>query len=308
MDLYQIATRMLTDPLVEQVRRQDEFYVTTHCGVEVQESWGRQVYGACHRACWYRSRGYASSERSLEGTWKTYWGDVIEEAFSELMKQAGLFIASQVGFWIPQYYLKGRTDLFVRDPDSWTGQDLIGKGVARMGVVGVEVKSTWSFGARGTIDAPAGTKPWPKWEHIIQCAIYHWHFRRVAGYWQLVYLARDSGRGRVHNVVVLDDNRISVNAEIVPFTVDHILARLTQLGHTLRKDEPPPRDFELVYDREKLVKMADAGALGKTDTDKVRKNNKVVKGDWQCKWCEYAPQCWSGVKLPYDAELGKVLA
>jgi hypothetical protein len=307
MDLATIASKMLMEPFVEDVRRHDEFYVTTHCGVEVQEAWGRQVYGACHRSAWYKNRGHSGGEVSPEGAWKMYWGDVIEYAFFKLLSEAGLLIKTQVGFWVPQYYLKGRVDGFVRDPDSWTGQDLIGKG-GRMGVVGVEVKSTWSYGAKGTIDVSTGQKPWPKWEHIIQAAIYHWHFRQVANYWQIVYLARDKGTARTHNVVVLDDNRISVNGEIVPFTIDHVLARLTELGHKMRKDEAPARDFEIVYDREKLVKMADAGVLNKTDTGKVRKNHKVVKGDWQCKWCDFARMCWQGVELPFEADLMKLLA
>jgi len=306
MDLVQIANKFLMQPMVEDVRRQDEFYVTVHCGVEVQEAWGRQVYGACHRAAWYRNRGHRTGETNPESAWKKYWGDLIEAGFFNVLKKAGIFIESQVGFWIPKYYLKGRVDGFVRDPDSWTGQDLLAKG-SRMGIVGVEIKSTWSFGSKGTIEVSTGQKPWPKWEHIIQCALYHWHFRQVANYWQIVYLARDKGTARSHNILVTEDNRISVNGEIVPFTVDHILQRLSLLGMQLRKDEPPPRDFEIVYDRERLVKMADAGVLSKTDTDKVRKNNKIVKGDWQCKWCEFAPMCWQGVPLPYDADLEKVL-
>lgn len=307
MDLLQISAKMLLEPMVQDTRRKDEFYVTSHCSVEVQEPWGRQVYGACHRAAWYKHRGYSASPTSVEGTRKMYWGNAIEEAEIQLYKQAGVFVAQQVGFWVQKYYLKGRVDCFVRDPDSWTGQDLIAKGGARLGIIGVEIKSTWSYGSKGTIDCPVGVKPWPKWEHIIQAGIYHWHFRDVASYWQIVYLARDNGASRSHNLVVLDDNRISVNGEIVPFTVDHILLRLGKLGEDLRKDEAPPRDFELVFDREKMVKMADAGLLGKTDTEKVRKNNKVIKGDWQCGWCEFARMCWQGVKLPYDAEVEKVL-
>jgi hypothetical protein len=308
MDLLQISNKNLLQPLVQEVRRQDEFYVTVHCGVEVQEAWGKQVHGACHRACWYRSRGYhPDNTDSSESARKKYWGDAIEKAEIELYKRSGIFIDAQVGFWVPQYYLKGRIDCFVRDPDSWTGQDLVAKGTGRMGVVGVDIKSTWSFGSKGTIDCPAGVKPWPKWEHIIQCAIYHWHFRKVANYWQLVYIARDSGRGRVHNLLVLEDDRISVNGEILTFKMDDIWSRLKTLATDLHKGEAPARDFELVYDYSKLTKMADAGVLCKTDTEKVRKNNKLIKGDWQCQWCEFVRMCWQGVQLPYGTKVEDAL-
>jgi len=308
-DLAMLAASSLLNPVVESVRRPDEFYVTVHCGVEVQKQWGKQVYGACHRAVWYERRGYTNSKRDdAAGMRKMYWGNVLHEAEIELYKKLGIYIADEISFWLPEYYLRGRIDCFVRDPDSWTGQDLIAKGGAREGVIGVEIKTSWSHGSRGTIETPAGVKPWPKWEHIIQAALYHNVYKKYANYWQIVYLARDSGKSRVHNLVVLDEgNRISVNGEIIPFTVDHIFARLAKLSHELRNDVAPPRDFELVYDKERLKLMADAGEFGKTDTEKIRKSHKVVKGDWQCGYCKFTKLCWQKVSLPYETEVDRMI-
>lgn len=307
MDLLQVSNRMLLQPAVQSIRRPDEFYVTTHCGVEVQEAWGKQVYGACHRAAWYRNR-YPSVQESdtPESARKKYWGRAIEEAEINLWKDAGIYVADQVGFWIPEYYLKGRIDCFVRDLDSQYAQNLMNP-VAGRGVIGVEIKSTWSYGAQGTIECKTGVKPWPKWEHVIQSAVYHWRFRDFANYWIILYIARDKGTARQHTLVVTENNQISVNGEIVPFTVDHIFARLAELSSKLQSDQPPLRDFHIMHDQAQLKAMADAGVLGKTDTDKVRKGNKIVKGDWQCRYCQYAKECWNGVELPYDTKLDNLL-
>jgi hypothetical protein len=304
MDLAALASRILMYPPIEDVRRQDELYVTSSCSVEVDAPWGKRIYGACHRAEWYRVNGVSKTRvETPEGVRKRHWGDVIEAAEKELYKKLGIFVASQVGFYVPKYFLKGRIDCFVRNPDTWKGQDLVVLTIPKSGLIGVDVKSTWSYGSKGTIDCPPGVKPWPKWDHIIQMAVYHWNYRTFADYWQIVYLARDNGSSRTHNVLTMEDGRISVNGEIVPFTIDHVFHRLEELIPKLTAKEPPRRDFEIVWDKERLKAAADAGELSKTDTEKVRKGNKLIKGDWQCVYCEWAKTCWQGVELPSEAKL-----
>lgn len=308
MDLIEIGNRILMFPDIEEVRRNDEFYVSTSYGVKIKKPWGDQIYGACHRKEWYRFKGYQpSNPPSPEQLRKMYWGNFIGDAEIELYKKAGLWIASEVRGWIPEYSTRLRIDCFVRNPDSWSGKELIAMGSGKQSVVGVELKSTWMYGARGTIEAPAGQKLWPKWEHIIQAAIYHWFFRTYADYWKIVYLARDSGKAREHTLLVTDKDEISVNGEMCPFTVTEIFGRLRELAEKLQHDTVPAREFHLVWDKETLKHMADAGELNKTDTEKVRKGHKVVKGDWECKYCDYARLCWNQVELPYDLTLDKIL-
>jgi hypothetical protein len=212
-------------------------------------------------------------------------------------------MASEKRFWVPELHLKGRIDAFVRNTDSLAQRLVQGKKAA---VVGVEIKTTWSYGSRGTIETPAGTKAWPKWSHVVQAALYHWFYREFADYWVIYYLARDSGKARQHVLVVTEGGQISVNGELVPFGIEHIKARLGDLSRDLQLKEPPPRDFSIAHDKDRLKVMADAGRLGKTDTDKVRKGHKLVKGDWQCVYCEYVEHCWRGVDLPYDTPLEKL--
>jgi hypothetical protein len=310
MDLIALGNRILTYPYIEPTRRKDEYYVSVSCGVEVDAPWGgKRVYGACHRAEWYRFKGYESTiRRSPEDLRKAYWGDYIAMAEMDLYKKLGIWVDAEVRLWYPEYYLAGRVDCFVRDVDSWTGSELQGNGVLKKGsIVGVEHKSTWQQGAKKTIDVRPGEKPWPKWDHIVQCAVYHNYYREFANYWQLVYMSRDTGRARVHNIVVLEDGRISVNGEIVPFAMAHIFNRLQRLGKELQLDTPPGRDFSLVLDRVELTHLADVGELTSKQAETVRKGNKLVKGDWQCSWCEYPFLCWEGVDLPYEADIHKVV-
>jgi hypothetical protein len=310
MDLIALGNRILMFPYVKSTRRKDEYYVSTSCGVEVNAPWGgKRIYGACHRAEWYRFKNIEPTvAQTPEGLRKAYWGDYIAMAEMDLYKKLGIWIDAEVRIWYPEYYLAGRVDCFVHDIDSWAGSELKGNGVLKKGsVVGVEHKSTWQYGSKGTIDVKQGEKPWPKWEHIIQCAVYHHYYREFANYWQLVYMARDTGRGRVHNVIVLPDGRISVNGEMLGFTTAHIFNRLGQLGKDLQLEDPPGRDFSLVLDKTELLHRADAGELTIKQAETVRKGNKLVKGDWQCAWCEYPHLCWDGVTLPYDCDVAKVV-
>ena len=300
MDLFDVTRRVLQTPEIESVRPAGEFHVTNSCGAQIQEPWGKRIIGACHRAEWYRFKEYPKDNLpTIQALRKMYWGHAIEAAEVDLYKAAGVWIASHVKLWMPEYALVGEVDCFVRDPDSWTGQNLIAKGTA-CSVIGVELKSTWGYGSKGAIEAPAGTKTAPKPEHVVQAAIYHWFFRKFANYWAIPYMARDSGNARAHKLITLEDGRISVNGEIQDFTIPHIFNRLGELYGKLRVDAPPDRDFQAVWDKEMLKSMADAGRLSKTDTDTVRKGNKLIKGDWNCSSCGWAHTCWNGVAMPYD--------
>ena len=307
MELIAIGNRILAAPMIDTVRRPDEFYASVSLGVQLQKPWGPQVYGACHRAEWYRFKGRAVTNRpGPSDLRKMYWGNYLAMAEIDLYKKAGIWVDSEVGFWIPEYHLKGRGDCFVRDISAWDGKRLAAYSLGNDPIIGVEFKSTWSRGSQGAINCPAGVKPWPKWDHIVQTSIYHWFYREFANYWKIVYLARDSGEAREHTLLVMPDSRISVNSEILPFTVNDIFIRLGDLFNKLKSDTEPPRDFNIAYSVDQLRLMADAGEFGKTDTDKIRKGNKVVKGDWQCASCRWANACWAGVELPYKASVNDI--
>jgi len=296
MSIIDAANETLIRPVVETVRRPDEVYATD-CGVVVQEPWGPQIYGNCHRQGWFKRHNVAASGCVRpENARRAYWGNVLEDAEMELYKRAGIFIANQVGFWVPEHGMRGRIDGFVRDPDN------------NNAIVGVEIKSTWSYGALGAIRGKKGKPAVPKMEHVIQAAVYHWHFQRFARCWHIIYLARDSGETKQHTVVVAD-KQISVNGQFLSFTMDDIFARLKVYVAALWQPSPPQRDYSLVYSKEQLEARANGGAFGKTDTEKIHAGRKVVKGSWECAWCPFAKLCWQGVELPFrDAKIDEILS
>lgn len=294
MSITDTATEVLVRPIVETVRRPDEVYATD-CGVVVQELWGPQIYGTCHRQGWYKRHNVpASGCVSPENARRMYWGNVIEDAEMELYKRAGIFIANQVGFWVPDLAMRGRVDGFVRDPEN------------AHAIVGVEIKSTWSYGAAGAIKGKKGKPPTPKMEHVLQAAVYHWHFQRFARCWYIIYLARDSGQTKQHRVVVAG-NKISVNGQFLSFTMDDIFARLKVYTTALWEPSPPPRDYCLVFSKPQLEARADGGAFNKTVTEKVHAGRKVVTGDWNCKYCSWAKECWKDAILPDGITMNEVL-
>ena len=85
------------------------------------------------------------------------------------------------------------------------------------------------------------------------------------------------------------------------------------------KDSIPERDYELVYSQDRIRELYEAGELNKTDTAQYEKRQKqieegktrlvkeVVKGDWQCRLCEYSKVCYEESNNPRELALSDYL-
>jgi hypothetical protein len=297
MDVIAVGDRILMFPIIVDVRRNDQYYASVSCSAHITKPWGQIKVGACHRAEYYRfARVQPSNPPDAQALRRMRWGNYLAQCEIDLHKESGHFIRSEPKMWDEKHHLAGRVDEFMRNPDTFPN-----------GVVGNEYKATWAGGTKGTIYVKAGEKPFPKWNHLIQTAVYHDFYRSAASCFNLIYMDRGAAKMRAHIVVVTEEGRISVNGEFVEFGMEHIWNELEELGRKLRNPDPPPRDYTLVYDKELTKEMAKAGAFSNTDTEKIKKGHKVLKGDWECKYCEYVSYCWQGEELPYGTTPDRIL-
>ena len=94
---------------------------------------------------------------------------------------------------------------------------------------------------------------------------------------------------------------LKVNTNI---SIQSILENYKYVSDCIFKDTIPERDYELIYSQERIKELYEAGELNKTDTAQYEKRQKqieegktrlvkeVVKGDWQCRLCEYNKVCY----------------
>jgi len=222
--------------------------------------------------------------------------------------------------------LSGEVDAIVRWSEMRTGDD----GVPRMHIdptkaIGIEVKSKYGYGAKMVMN---GNKTstyehgFPQIEHLMQTALYL-HMRKTfeefhdveIPYFVICYIGRDNGLHKSFRVELSDgyDGRIivkdmngnelkpkvekslewGVQARPIELTLDMMRERYYEQLENLKKDTPPPREFDLRYSDEKAERLFNAGELSKTKYNEHGKKPLAEIGDWNCSYCD-----WKGVCYP----------
>lgn len=248
-------------------------------------------------------------------------GELYEEYLVGLAKESGVFIAAQIPIYLPKYQVSGKLDLITVNPE--TGMKTITEVKSVYGhnsdhVIGQPTKHR--KGVHGT----------PKDSNLIQIALYHWHFatKRPTEFEQsrLVYGARDTGRFAEYLIDTRKDNNDSkthiyytpiepIDAAEVdsPITIDSILEQFEYVMNHIDTRTIPPRDYELQYSDEKIQQLYERKELGKGDSEKHARrleqiaenvereaagkapkklNQPIVKGDWNCRFCNFAHLCY----------------
>lgn len=277
---------------------------------------GTKVEGRCMRASYFRftnqiiSKGedpdgdpWAESDNSAQQEWKFEISRHAELMLTESAKRAGIYMGNSVAFLIHDINVKGELDIVVIDP--WT-EDL----------VGLEVKSIYGYHGEkevfgSTRDRKLGKKGKPKISHVLQTALYTWHWRDTIKYFKILYFSRGNAQRAEFTIKIeqfdnngREDFHILIDNVIQEYTINSILDRIKRLESYIETQTLPPREFDLQYSDAYIQAMHLAGELGKTDTaayEKAIKKGKsplLKKGDWMCSYCSYASNCYDKSKHP----------
>jgi hypothetical protein len=294
----------------------------------IEEEGQQKLVGKCRRAVWFRWLSdnisyYKDPEaisayeplykllksRTLPPSPYTVWlwraGDLYEEYLTQLAKEGGVYVASQVSVYIPELQISGKKDLVIIDPE--TGK-----------LSTIEVKSVYGFGANTVLGTPSargkGELGVPRESNLMQIALYEWWADAADEQFQaakLVYGSRDTGRYAEYNVWTEGDSILysgvapNITKPITSkITISSILAQYKYVDDSYKNRVVPARDYDLKFSEEKIQELYEAGKLNKTETEKhekllayrkgesKRKIKPVVKGHWQCDLCSFKNICY----------------
>ena len=246
----------------------------------------RRVEGQCLRQSWYRITGKAPpTKHDAYSEWIFALGRSVEDILTEQWKQMGIWVANNVKFYDPERNISGEVDVVLTEPDGT--------------LYVVEVKSFYGYMATRDICGNKKIVGKPKTSQLLQALIYVDLGRRLGlyDYVKMVYYARDSASRNEFDIRLLEDGELlrpTINGVIdYRFTMDDIYVRFEELDNYIKQDEIPPRDYDVVYDPDKVKQLYAVGDIGKTSFEKWKKSpSKNPIGDWQCKYCGFSKFCW----------------
>ena len=261
------------------------------------------------------------TDRYMQWIWAA--GNLFEDFVVEQAKQSGVFIEGQTQVVVPEINLVGKLDLVVIDPDD----DKLN---------GVEIKSVYGHQAKDVLGS-ATTKKFgklgkPRDSNLMQAALYEWHLKKtIPGFkMRLFYGARDTGvfseytietklENEEHNIYYRGVAPIFTSAIKSPITIENIVAQYKYVQSHYENSIIPPRDYEIIYSKDYIKKLNEAGELSKTNKEAFEKiegrkqeNEELVSkghkpkkelkelelGDWRCTNCSWRNTCYDKDKRP----------
>lgn len=190
--------------------------------------------------------------------WIWEQGNLFEEHILDLIKESGLFVATQVQVYIPEYNVSGKIDAIAFNAE--TGKNII-----------TEIKSVYGPNGEkviGTLwERKNGTAGEPRDYNLMQLALYQWHYADESfDYGQLIY--GDRGHGK-YTVFQVDVDKITgairyrcidpgeTDWVTVSYTIFDILNNYKYLQQCVDSGKIPDRDFQLKYSDEQLINLID---------------------------------------------------
>lgn len=268
------------------------------------------------------------TDRYLLWIWRQ--GELYEDFLVEQAKVSGVYSCGQVPIYIKQFNVSGKEDIEILNP--YTRKFSIIEAKSVYGFGGNIVLGSPSDRRNNQLGKP-------KDSNLMQIGLYHWWKASMDDAYEesrLVYGSRDTGRyaeylvktvaeeedGETRHYIWYKGNApVSTAWTKSPFCIENILFNYQETQKAVDGGYIPSRDFKLVYDEDDLAKASAAGDLNKTEQtqyDKViarREENleriaegkkpkqelkQIVKGDWQCKYCDFQRVCWNQDGTPRE--------
>jgi hypothetical protein len=309
------ATAVVDDNIYGQCRRKTFFRY-----VKAQREWGVPTLERWDKLLAFIKENWIPFDAYNMFTFAQ--GNLYEDFLIEQAKNIGVYVDDQVPVYIRSHNISGKVDIQIINPDTGKYELVECKSVYGFG-------GTFSIGALPSFKYPQGKPGEPKDSHVMQLACYHWWMaskNEAYGRSRLVYGDRGTGQHGEYEVwteevengptKIFYRQRYPYAGEAVEtkFTLQDVLDGYEN-SHIASRDETiPPRDFDRVWDEARLAEIYATGELNKTDSTQYEKVmarraenaelvaigekpkqelKQLVKGDWQCNYCNAAKTCYT---------------
>jgi hypothetical protein len=262
-------------------RRNDSAY-PSDASIELTVGDEVQVHGTCLRKQYYRITETPQSDpEQPSDRFVANVGEAVHTEVAKTFFAAGQLIEEEMRIWIPEVRVSGRIDLIIRPEHGRR--------------VGIEVKSVGGYyGVKGCIKATKTSPLYPRISHLCQTVVYAHHMADQFNEWQILYIDRETGAYRAHDIRYEDADTVWVNGEPSTVTPRRIYDRWHRLWQHVEGAEPPARDYEIKFSQEKIARLAETGGLLAEEKKRFKEGKKVDKGDIYCRsWCPWKTLCWS---------------
>jgi len=247
-----------------------------------------RVGGACMRQVYYRCTNTpVDGQPDAYSEWIFALGKAVEQILVEQWKQMGIWVANNIKFLDEEHNISGELDVVLTEPDGT--------------LYGAEVKSFYGYQATRDICGNKHQQGKPKTSQLLQTLVYVDLCRKlgIIDYFKMIYYARDSANRAEFDITLLQDGeflRPTINGVIdYRFTMQEIYDRYAILADHINNKILPVRDFERVWDEEKVEQRHDIGEVSDTAyKDWKKRPEKNPIGDWQCRYCPYSSICYGG--------------
>jgi hypothetical protein len=265
--------------------RQPHLYPSESSSIWLDEGEVRRVAGTCLRSTYFRYTGTAKpKKKEVHSEWIFSLGKAVEQILIEYYKQAGIWVANNIEFFWPEYNIKGEIDCILKDPE--TGEKCIWEG-----------KSFYGYNTTKDLCGNSKIVGKPKTQNLFQVSLYLYKFRDLFPYAKLIYYARDSAKRAEFTITLQDEGpnqtRIFVNG--IPdqrFYIQNILNRYKEAMQYIEMHQIPPRDYELVWDTDRIEEAKARGEISKSAYEDWQKGKDTI-GDWTCRYCNYNAVCYN---------------
>jgi radical SAM protein with 4Fe4S-binding SPASM domain len=285
--LGQIDKHLTNNPANKLASRAKHFYPTSASCLTKSG----KVQGTCLRQVVFGYWGVPKTnfpKAEMYYTWGV--GKHIEMMWMEWLKEMGLYVASNVKFYIQDFNVSGEIDAIVRETP---GSDVL---------IGAEMKTSYAgksgFFTRKVITGTKDCPPKPKIENLLQVCLYLDTFKELP-YWVLIYAARDNWDRTEYTIrlVDVDGDRCpeimnSWGHSYIDYDVSmaRIYNRYIDAKNYIRKGFLPPCDFKPLMTRDEILESIDNGDAYKSSLKNFDEGLSLTS-DFHCNYCDYRDIC-----------------
>lgn len=273
MQLLSLVDKYLENPYITMPHKDSSGWWPSQASCKIKNLYGEDTMaGKCLRAVYWSKRGIKETNPMKARSIRIVKvGKAIEQLEVDRYKEMGIWRGNSIKFYNKQYNISGEIDGFVYDND-------------QNKTIGVEIKTGYGYKFRKDVLGTATVNGTPKLDNLMQTMLYVDYFKKL---FKIVYIDRGNAQRAEYDITLNKDGTPNINNKKIDngLSIPGCIARFKELEEYLENGTIPPRDFQLLYSKERVKFLYDSGRLTKTQNKEYEKKSVIDVGDWECSYC-----------------------